>query len=179
MNNMENMDNLDSNANTNIGGEGQYIEKLVRLNRVAKVVKGGRRFSFSALVVVGDKNGHVGVGFGKANDVSEAIRKSLEKAKVNMIAVSRKKTTVPHIVVGKFKSASVLLKPAAPGTGIIAGGPVRAVMEACGINDILSKSLGSKNTMNIVKAVIDALQKLMDARTIANNRGKKLEELWG
>ena len=177
MNNFVNMGNVDNSGN--FGAESQYIEKLVRLNRVAKVVKGGRRFSFSALVVVGDKNGHVGIGFGKANDVSEAIRKSLEKAKVNMITIPRKKTTVPHQVLGKFKSASVLLKPAAPGTGIIAGGPVRAVMDACGINDILSKSLGSSNTLNIVKAVMDGLQKLMSARSIAANRGKKLEELWG
>jgi small subunit ribosomal protein S5 len=160
-------------------GDNELIERLVRLNRVAKVVKGGRRFSFSALVVVGDRRGHVGVGFGKANDVSEAIRKSLDKAKKNIIEVPIKKTTIPHRVVGKFKGAEVLLKPAAPGTGIIAGGPVRAVMDVCGITDVLSKSLGSNNAMNIVKAVIEALQNLMDAKVVAAGRGKKIGELWG
>ena len=157
----------------------EYTEKLVRLNRVAKVVKGGRRFSFSALIVVGDKKGRVGLGFGKANDVSEAIRKSMEKAKRNMISVPIKKTTIPHEVLGVYKGAKVLLKPAAPGTGIIAGGPVRAIMDVCGVNDILSKSLGSKNAMNIVYAAINGLQKLMDKRKIAEGRGKKLNELWG
>jgi small subunit ribosomal protein S5 len=159
--------------------DNEFIERLVRLNRVAKVVKGGRRFSFSALVVVGDKRGRVGVGFGKANDVSEAIRKSLEKAKKSIISVPMKKNTIPHTVVGEFKGAKVLLKPASPGTGVIAGGPVRAVMDVCGINDVLSKSLGSKNSMNIVKAVMKGLQNLMDARELAAGRGKTLNELWG
>jgi len=159
--------------------DSEFVEKLVRLNRVAKVVKGGRRFSFSALVVVGDRKGRVGIGFGKANDVSEAIRKSLEKAKKNVINVPIKKTTIPHQVIGKYKGAKVLLKPAAPGTGIIAGGPVRAVMDVCGITDILSKSLGSQNSMNIVKAVVEGLQSLMNARVVASGRGKKLNELWG
>ncbi len=159
--------------------ENEYIEKLIRLNRVAKVVKGGRRFSFSALVVVGDGKGHVGYGFGKANDVSEAIRKSIEKAKQNMITVPLKRETVPHRVVGEYKSAKVLLKPASPGTGIIAGGPVRAVMEASGINDILSKSFGSQNTMNILKAVFNGLENIFDAKKLANDRGKTLSELWG
>jgi small subunit ribosomal protein S5 len=156
----------------------EYIEKLVRLNRVAKVVKGGRRFSFSALIVVGDKKGNVGLGFGKANDVSEAIRKSLEKAKRNMINVPIKKTTIPHEVLGVYKGAKVLLKPAAPGTGIIAGGPVRAIMDVCGVNDILSKSLGSKNTMNIVNAAINGLKNLMNKKKIAEGRGKTVNELW-
>ena len=159
--------------------DNEYIEKLIKLNRVAKVVKGGRRFSFSALTVVGDGKGKVGYGFGKANDVSEAIRKSIDKAKKAMITIPIKKNTIPHQTIGKFKSAEVLLKPAAPGTGIIAGGPVRAVMEAGGINDILSKSLGSKNTMNILKAVFNGFDNLFDARTLAKERGKSMAELWG
>ena len=159
--------------------ENEFVEKLVKLNRVAKVVKGGRRFSFSALVVVGNRKGLVGVGFGKANDVSESIRKSLEKAKKNMVQIPKKRSTIPHQIEGVFKGARVFLKPAAPGTGIIAGGPVRAVMDACGINDILCKSLGSKNAINIIRAVMNGLQNIMNARTIAAGRGKKLSELWG
>lgn len=161
------------------GRDKEFVEKLIRLNRVAKVVKGGRRFSFSALMVVGDQNGRVGYGFGKANDVSEAIRKSVEKAKKNLVTVPLKKTTIPHEIIGNFKSASVLLKPAAPGTGVIAGGPVRAVMEACGIHDIMSKSLGSKNTMNILKAVFEGFDNILDAKEIAANRGKNLDDMWG
>ena len=159
--------------------EKEYVEKLVRLNRIAKVVKGGRRFSFSAISVVGDKNGHVGYGFGKANYVSDAIRKSLDRAKNNMVKVPMKRMTIPHQVIGKFKGAKVVLKPASPGTGIIAGGPVRAVMEAAGIKDILSKSLGSANSMNIVKAVFEGFDRLMDAKVAAANRGKTLSEFWG
>ena len=159
--------------------DNELVERLVRLNRVAKVVKGGRRFSFSALVVVGDRRGQVGVGFGKANDVSEAIRKGLEKAKKGIIRVPLKRTTIPHQVIGKYKGAEVLLKPAAPGTGIIAGGPVRAVMDVCGITDVLSKSLGSQNAMNIVKAVMMGLESLMNAKVIAAGRGKTLNEMWG
>ena len=159
--------------------EKDYVEKLVRLNRIAKVVKGGRRFSFSAISVVGDRNGRVGYGFGKANYVSDAIRKSLDRAKNNMIRVPMKRMTIPHQVVGKFKGAKVVLKPASPGTGIIAGGPVRAVMEAAGIKDILSKSLGSANSMNIVKAVFEGFDRLMDAKVAAANRGKTLSEFWG
>jgi len=159
--------------------DSELTEKLVKLNRVAKVVKGGRRFSFSALVVVGDQNGRVGYGFGKANDVAEAIRKSIEKAKKNMITVPVKHNTIPHAYLGCYKSAKVLLKPAAPGTGIIAGGPVRAVMEVCGINDILSKSLGSKNSLNITKAVFCGLESMLDAKKTAMDRGKSIPELWG
>jgi small subunit ribosomal protein S5 len=159
--------------------EKEYIEKLVRLNRIAKVVKGGRRFSFSAISVVGDRKGHVGYGFGKANYVSDAIRKSLDRAKNNMIKVPMKRMTIPHQVIGKFKGAKVVLKPASPGTGIIAGGPVRAVMEAAGVKDILSKSLGSANSMNIVKAVFEGFDRLMDAKVAAANRGKTLSEFWG
>ena len=159
--------------------EKDYVEKLVRLNRIAKVVKGGRRFSFSAISVVGDRKGHVGYGFGKANYVSDAIRKSLDRAKNNMIKVPMKRMTIPHQITGKFKGAKVVLKPASPGTGIIAGGPVRAVMEAAGIKDILSKSLGSANSMNIVKAVFEGFDRLMDAKVAAANRGKTLSEFWG
>ncbi len=157
----------------------EFTEKLVKLNRVAKVVKGGRRFSFSALVVVGDKAGTVGYGFGKANDVAEAIRKGVDKAKRNTVRVPLKKETIPHEIKGEFKSAQVLMRPGAPGTGIIAGGPVRAVMEMGGINDVLCKSHGSQNALNIVKAVFEGLNGLMDARVVSKNRGKTLQEMWG
>ena len=157
----------------------EFSEKLIKLNRVAKVVKGGRRFSFSALVVVGDKAGKVGFGFGKANDVYESIRKGVDRAKKNMVAVPIKRQTIPHTVQGRFKSAEVLMKPAAPGTGIIAGGPVRAIMEVGGINDVLCKSLGSQNPVNIVKSVFEGFDRLMDAREIAQGRGKTIHEMWG
>lgn len=157
----------------------EFTEKLIRLNRVAKVVKGGRRFSFSALMVVGDGKGRVGYGFGKANDVTEAIRKSVADAKKNLINIPLKGDTIPHQVLGKFKSASVLMKPATPGTGIIAGGPVRAVMECAGIKDVLAKSLGSSNSMNIEKAVFDGLLNLLNAKEVADARGKSINELWG
>lgn len=160
-------------------GDSDLVENLVRLNRVAKVVKGGRRFSFSALTVVGDKAGKVGFGFGKANDVSEAIRKGMDKARKSMELIPIRKNTIPHETVGIYKSAKVVLKPAAPGTGIIAGGPVRAVMEAAGVTDILSKSLGSDNAMNIVKAVFAGFDNLLDARSVAKARGKVLSEMWG
>jgi small subunit ribosomal protein S5 len=156
-----------------------YYEKLIRLNRIAKVVKGGRRFSFSAVMVVGDRNGNVGYGFGKANYVSDAIRKSAERARQSMIRVPLQQATVPHEITGGFKGAKVFLKPAAPGTGIIAGGPVRAVMEAAGIRDVLSKSQGSKNSMNVVKAVFECINGLMDARIVAARRGKSIKEMWG
>jgi len=159
--------------------EKEFIEKLVKLNRTAKVVKGGRRFSFSALTVIGDRKGKVGYGFGKANDVSEAIRKSIDKAKRNMIKLPVKNGTIPHEVIGLFKSSRVLLKPACSGTGIIAGGPVRAIMEAGGVTDVLSKSIGSSSQYNVVKATFDCISKMMDARTISRNRGKSLNELWG
>jgi len=156
-----------------------YVEKLIRLNRVAKVVKGGRRFSFSAMVVVGDRNGNVGYGFGKANDVSEAIRKSVDRAKRAMINVPVKNGTLPHEINTTFKSSQVLLKPAAPGTGIIAGGHVRAVMEAVGVRDVLSKSIGSGNAVNVVKTVFRGLIEMLDGKKMSINRGKSLKELWG
>jgi small subunit ribosomal protein S5 len=159
--------------------ENEYLEKLVKLNRVAKVVKGGRRFSFSALSVVGDRKGSAGFGFGKANDVSEAIRKSLERARKSMKKFSVKALTLPHPIKIKFKGARVLLRPAAPGTGIIAGGPIRAVMEAIGVRDILSKSLGSPNAANIVKATFIGLENMMEAKRISENRGKTIKEMWG
>jgi small subunit ribosomal protein S5 len=157
----------------------EFTEKLIKLNRVSKAVKGGRKMSFSALMVVGDGKGRVGYGFGKANDVSEAIRKSVDKAKKNLVVVPLKNTTLPHEILGQYKSASVLLKPAAPGTGIIAGGPVRAIMEAAGVHDILAKSLGSKNTMNIVKGVFTGFENLLEAPKIANGRGKTVKDMWG
>ena len=157
----------------------EFVEKLVKLNRTAKVVKGGRRFSFSALTVIGDRKGNVGYGFGKANDVSEAIRKSIEKAKRNMVPLPVKNGTIPHEIEGIFKASRVLLKPACSGTGIIAGGPVRAIMEAGGVTDVLSKSIGASSQYNVVKATFNCISKLMDARTVAKNRGKSLKELWG
>lgn len=157
----------------------EFVEKLVRLNRTAKTVKGGRRMSFSALTVVGDGKGRVGYGFGKANDVSEAIRKSIDRAKRNLITVPVKNGTLPHEMLGKYKSSSILLKPACAGTGIIAGGPVRAIMESIGATDVISKSLGSSSPVNVVRATFDALENLMDAKAVAANRGKSLQEMWG
>jgi len=159
--------------------EEQFTEKLVKLNRVAKVVKGGRRFSFSALVVVGDRQGQIGIGYGKANEVSEAIRKAVEKAKKNIVKINLKGSTIPHEIYGKFKSAKVILKPASPGTGIIAGGAVRAVVEQAGIKDILTKSLGSNNALNIVKATMNGLGQLMDMGHLLELRGKTFSELFG
>ena len=133
-----------------------YVEKLVKLNRTAKVVKGGRRFSFSALTVVGDRNGNVGYGFGKANDVTEAIRKSIDKAKRKMVKLPVKNGTIPHDIIGEYKASRVVLKPACPGSGIIAGGAVRAIMEAGGITDILAKSVGSRSAINVMRARVSS-----------------------
>jgi small subunit ribosomal protein S5 len=157
----------------------EYVEKLVKLNRTAKVVKGGRRFSFSALTVIGDRKGNVGYGFGKANDVSEAIRKSIEKAKRSLVFLPIKNGTIPHEIHGLFKASRVILKPACSGTGIIAGGPVRAIMEAGGVTDVLSKSIGASSQYNVVKATFNCISRMMDAKVIAKNRGKSLNELWG
>ena len=159
--------------------EKEFTEKLVTLNRTAKVVKGGRRFSFAALTVVGDQKGRVGYGFGKANDVSEAIKKSIDRAKRNLIAMPLKNGTIPHEIIGKYKSSSVLLKPACSGTGIKAGGAVRAVMDAVGATDIISKSLGASASVNVVRATFDAIGHLLDAKAVAAGRGKTLDELWG
>ena len=155
----------------------ELIEKIVFINRVAKVVKGGRRFSFSAIVVVGDGKGKVGYGLGKANQVPEAIRKGVEKARKDMFSISLTEASIPHMVIGTFGAGKVLLKPASAGTGLIAGGPVRAVLEAAGVSNILTKCLGSHNPHNMVKATIQGLKSLRTAQKIADLRGKTLEEI--
>jgi len=155
----------------------QFLERVVTINRVSKVVKGGRRFSFTALVVVGDGNGMVGVGYGKAREVPTAISKGVEDAKKNFFKVPRVAQTIPHPVQGKASAGVVLLRPATPGTGVIAGGPVRAVLECAGIHDVLSKSLGSSNTLNIVHATVAALKMLEEPRAVAARRDVEFEDM--
>ncbi len=157
----------------------EFVEKLVYLNRVSKTVKGGRVAKFSALMVVGDEKGRVGFGLGKAAEVPEAIRKGIEDAKKNMIRVSLSGTTIPHEVIGEFGAGRVLMKPAAPGTGVIAGGPVRAVMEAIGIKDIRTKCLRSNNPQNVVSATFEGLKSLRTPEEVARVRGKSVEEILG
>jgi len=170
-------DGRDRRDSRDSGEKSQYVERVVTINRVAKVVKGGRRFSFTALVVVGDGDGTVGVGYGKAKEVPAAIAKGVEEAKKAFFSVPRIQGTIPHPVQGEAAAGVVMLRPASPGTGVIAGGPVRAVLECAGIHDVLSKSLGSSNAINIVHATVEALRSLERPEAVAARRGLSLEEV--
>ncbi len=167
-----------ANVNTVKASEIELKEKVVTINRVAKVVKGGRRFSFAALVVVGDGNGVAGYGLGKANEVTDAIQKGIEDAKKNLVKVPIIRQTIPHPIIGKFGAAKVMLKPATPGTGVIAGGGARAVLEAIGIENVLAKSQGSNNPGNVVRATFDALLRMRDAKDVAEQRGVTLTKVF-
>ena len=169
----------DENKRKEVAEEPEFEERVVTINRVTKVVKGGRRFRFAALVVIGDKKGNVGFGTGKANEVPDAIKKAIESAKKNIINIATVNSTIPHEVTGVYGAGRVFLAPAAPGTGVIAGGPVRAVVELAGISDILSKSLGSATPINVIRATIDGLKKLETVEQVAARRGKTVEEIRG